>query len=52
MKIAFLTPEYPHSRTGNSGWDRNQYKNLAESLTDLGHTVRILVYCQKKKMLF
>lgn len=52
MKIAFLTPEYPHSRTGNSGGIGTSIKNLAESLTDLGHTVRILVYCQKEDAVF
>ena len=52
MKIAFLTPEYPHSRTGNSGGIGTSIKNLAESLTDLGHTVRILVYGQKEDAVF
>jgi glycosyltransferase involved in cell wall biosynthesis len=44
MKIAFLTPEYPHSRTS--------IKNLAESLVGLGHAVRILVYGQKEETIF
>ena len=48
MKIAFLTPEYPHSRTGNSGGIGTSIKNLAESLVGLGHSVRILVYGQKE----
>lgn len=52
MKIAFLTPEYPHSRTGNSGGIGTSIKNLAESLTDLGHNVRILVYGQKEDAVF
>ena len=32
MKIAFLTPEYPHVKTGNSGGIGTSIKNLAESL--------------------
>ncbi|MDP5002201.1 MAG: glycosyltransferase family 4 protein [Flavobacterium sp.] len=52
MKIAFLTPEYPHERTGNSGGIGTSIKNLAESLTALGHTVRILVYGQKEEVVF
>lgn len=46
MKIAFLTPEYPHLKTGNAGGIGTSIKNLAESLTALGHYVRILVYGQ------
>lgn len=52
MKIAFLTPEYPHPKIGNSGGIGTSIKNLAESLTALGHTVRILVYGQKEDAVF
>ena len=52
MKIAFLTPEYPHQRTGNAGGIGTSIKNLAESLTALGHEVRILVYGQKEDAIF
>jgi len=52
MKIAFLTPEYPHTLTGNSGGIGTSIKNLAESLTALGHTVRVLVYGQKEDDVF
>jgi len=52
MKIAFLTPEYPHPKTGNSGGLGTSIKNLAESLVALGHTVRILVYGQKNDAVF
>lgn len=52
MKIAFLTPEYPHSRTGNSGGIGTSIKNLAESLVGLEHAVRILVYGQKEETIF
>ena len=52
MKIAFLTPEYPHQKTGNAGGIGTSIKNLAESLTALGHEVRILVYGQKEDTIF
>lgn len=52
MHIAFLTPEYPHAATGNSGGIGTSIKNLAESLTVLGHSVRILVYGQKSDAVF
>jgi glycosyltransferase involved in cell wall biosynthesis len=52
MRIAFLTPEYPHPKTGNSGGIGTSIKNLAESLTALGHEVRILVYGQKEDVIF
>lgn len=52
MKIAFLTPEYPHVKTGTAGGIGTSIKNLAESLTALGHTVRILVYGQKVDAIF
>ena len=52
MRIAFLTPEYPHPKTGNSGGIGTSIKNLAESLTALGHSVRILVYGQKDDVVF
>jgi glycosyltransferase involved in cell wall biosynthesis len=46
MKIAFLTPEYPHKLTGSSGGIGTSIKNLAKSLVDQGHNVRILLYQQ------
>jgi glycosyltransferase involved in cell wall biosynthesis len=52
MKIAFLTPEYPHQYTGNAGGIGTSIKNLAESLKALGHEVRILVYGQKEDAVF
>ena len=48
MKIAFLTPEYPHPTTGNSGGIGTSIKNLAKSLLEQGHTVRILLYQQNQ----
>jgi glycosyltransferase involved in cell wall biosynthesis len=52
MKIAFLTPEYPHARTGNSGGIGTSIKNLAFGLNQNGHEVRVLVYGQKEETFF
>ncbi|SDW72723.1 glycosyltransferase family 4 protein [Flavobacterium degerlachei] len=52
MKIAFLTPEYPHARTGNSGGIGTSIKNLAKGLLAEGCQVRILVYGQKEDAVF
>jgi glycosyltransferase involved in cell wall biosynthesis len=52
MKIAFLTPEYPHARTGNSGGIGSSIKNLALGLIQQGHEVRVLVYSQKEEAFF
>lgn len=52
MKIAFLTPEYPHAKTGNSGGIGSSIKNLAQGLLEQGCAVRILVYGQKEDALF
>lgn len=52
MKIAFLTPEYPHSKTGNSGGIGTSIKNLAIGLLSAGVSVRILVYGQPEDNYF
>lgn len=52
MKIGFLTPEYPHEKTGNSGGLGTSIKNLAHSLTAMGHEVVILVYEQNQDAVF
>ncbi|MGZ0017436.1 glycosyltransferase family 4 protein [Yeosuana sp. AK3] len=46
MKIAFLTPEYPHPKTGTAGGIGTSILNLAKALSDLGHDINILVYGQ------
>ena len=51
-KIAFLTPEYPHSKTGISGGIGTSIKNLAIGLLAEGCSVRILVYGQKEEGIF
>lgn len=52
MKIAFLTPEYPHPKTGSSGGIGTSIKNLAQGLLQEGCQVRVLVYGQKVDTLF
>jgi glycosyltransferase involved in cell wall biosynthesis len=52
MKIAFLTPEYPHPKTGNSGGIGTSIKNLAAGLLAEGCSVRVLVYGQKEEGVF
>lgn len=52
MKIAFLTPEYPHPKTGNSGGIGTSIKNLAAGLLAQGCSVRVLVYGQQEDAVF
>lgn len=52
MKIAFLTPEYPHPKTGSSGGIGTSIKNLAIGLMAEGCSVRVLVYGQKEEGVF
>jgi glycosyltransferase involved in cell wall biosynthesis len=52
MKIAFLTPEYPHPKTGNSGGIGTSIKNLAVGLIAEGCSVHILVCGQKEDAIF
>ena len=46
MKIAFLTPEYPHSRTGVSGGIGTSIFNLSKGLVQHGHKVSVIIYGQ------
>ncbi|WP_142785586.1 glycosyltransferase family 4 protein [Changchengzhania lutea] len=46
MKIAFLTPEYPHPKTGNAGGIGTSILNLSKALSNLGHEISILIYGQ------
>ena len=46
MKIAFLTPEYPHPKTGTAGGIGTSILNLSKALSHLGHDISILVYGQ------
>ncbi|WP_370479381.1 glycosyltransferase family 4 protein [Tamlana flava] len=47
MNIAFLTPEYPHPKTGKSGGIGTSIFNLANALVGLGHDISIFVYGQE-----
>lgn len=52
MKIAFLTPEFPHQKIGNSGGIGTSIMNLSKGLILLGHEVVILVYGQNEDEFF
>jgi len=52
MQIAFLTPEYPHPKTGSSGGIGTSIRNLAIGLLAEGCSVRVLVYGQKEDAFF
>lgn len=52
MKVAFLTPEYPHPKTGSSGGIGTSIKNLAIGLLAEGCSVRVLVYGQNQEGVF
>ncbi len=52
MKIAFLTPEFPHPKMGPSGGIGTSIYNLSRGLTDLGHEVSVLIYGQKEDCFF
>jgi glycosyltransferase involved in cell wall biosynthesis len=52
IKIAFLTPEYPHPKTGASGGIGTSIKNLSIGLLGEGCSVRVLVYGQKEDGVF
>jgi glycosyltransferase involved in cell wall biosynthesis len=52
MKIAFLTPEYPHPLTGHSGGIGTSIKNLAQALAEKGFQPTILVYGKSEDVFF
>ena len=52
MKIAFLTPEYPHPFTKPSGGLGTSIKSLAKSMINQGHSARVLLYGQEKEGCF
>lgn len=52
MHIAFLTPEYPHYRTGSSGGLGTSIYQLAHGLFRQGITVSIFVYGQIEDEVF
>ena len=52
MKIAFLTPEFPHPKMVSSGGIGTSIFNLSKGLVGLGHEVSILVYGQNEDTFF
>tara|TARA_B100002049_G_scaffold236303_1_gene222671 strand:+ start:555 stop:1700 length:1146 start_codon:yes stop_codon:yes gene_type:complete len=52
MHIAFLTSEYPHKRTGNSGGMGTSIKNLVSELVTQEVKVSVFVYGQTKDDFF
>jgi glycosyltransferase involved in cell wall biosynthesis len=52
MKIAFLSPEYPHPNLGPAGGIGSSLVHLSQGLVQLGHTVSILIHGQKKDAVF
>lgn len=48
MKIAFLTPEFPHTKTAASAGIGASIANLSKGFLKQGHSVIILVYGQDK----
>ncbi len=48
MKIAFLTPEFPHEKMGACGGIGTSIFNLSKGLLILGHQVIVLVYGQNE----
>lgn len=52
MHIGFLTPEYPHERTGRSGGIGTSIFNLARMLVELGHSVTVFVCYQAHDAIF
>jgi starch synthase len=52
MKVAFLTPEFPHPKMGSSGGIGTSIFNLAKGLTQAGHGVFVLVYGQNENEVF
>ncbi|CAM3383746.1 Glycoside hydrolase [Flavobacterium longum] len=48
MKIAFLTPEFPHPKTGTSGGIGTSIQNMTRGLAALGYQPLVLVYGQDR----
>jgi glycosyltransferase involved in cell wall biosynthesis len=52
MKIALLTPEYPHENISHAAGIGTSMKSLAVALVKKGCSVTVLVYGQKKSTVF
>ena len=52
MNIAFLTSEFPHSKTGFAAGIGTSIKNLSKGLQQEGHSITIIIYGQDKDEMF
>lgn len=52
MKIAFLTPEYPHSKVNHAAGIGTSIKNLVEALVQQNVSVSVFVYGQQENLFF
>jgi L-malate glycosyltransferase len=52
MHIAFLTPEYPHSKIQHSAGIGSSIKNLVTALIREGNEVTVFIYGQEKSEIF
>lgn len=52
MKIAFLTPEYPHAKVRNAAGLGTSIEHLVSALVSKGVTVTVFVYAQEKSKIF
>lgn len=51
-KIAFVTPEYPHSKTGSAGGIGTSLYTMSHALSNQGIEVSVVVYGQKTDAIF
>lgn len=52
MKIAFITPEYPHSKISSNAGIGSSVKNLVDALVEKGVEVTVFIYQQKTSEIF
>ena len=52
MKIAFLTPEYPHAKVRNAAGLGTSIEHLVSALVSKGVAVTVFVYAQEKSEIF
>lgn len=52
MKIAFLTPEYPHAKVRNTAGLGTSIRHLVSALVSKGVAVTVFVYAQEKSEIF
>ncbi|CDF80027.1 glycosyltransferase (GT4) [Formosa agariphila KMM 3901] len=52
LKIAFLTPEYPHPEVNHAAGLGTSIGNLTKALAEQGHSIYVFVYGQKQDLEF